>query len=105
LGARSAQGGEHSELFLLDENAAYPTYHPSVVVDGWRDQQWLTVQFQISPNGRFRVALLEGTGDPVLDALALDTLRQWKWQPKTVKGRPVASTEVLRLKRKVSQGL
>lgn len=100
LGAGEAQ---ISELFLLDEDPARPLYHPAVVIDGWRDEQWLTVQFDVAPNGRFRVALLEGTGDPALDALALDILRQWRWKPKTVRRRPVASTEILRLKRNVTR--
>jgi hypothetical protein len=103
LGAKEAREGEQSELFMLDEEAAYPTYHPGIVIDGWRDERWLTAQFDIAPNGRFRVALLEGTGDPALDALALSILRQWTWSPKKVRRRPVASTEILRLKRNVTQ--
>ena len=94
---------EDSELFLLDEEPARPVYHPAVVIDGWRDEKWLTVRFDVSPNGRFRVALLEGTGEPVLDALALQILRQWRWEPKRVKRHPVASTEILRLKRNVAR--
>lgn len=92
-----------SELFLLDEDPARPLHHPPVVIDGWRDEQWLTVQFEVAPNGRFRVALLEGTGDPALDARALEILRGWRWKPKTVRRRPVASTEILRLKRSVTR--
>ena len=92
-----------SELFLLDEEPARPIYHPAVVIDGWRDEQWLTVRFDISANGRFRVTLLEGTGDPALDALALDILRQWRWEPRKVKRRPTPSTEILRLKRNVTR--
>lgn len=102
LGAARTEAVD-SELFLLDEEPARPVYHPAVVIDEWRDEQWLTVRFDISPNGRFRVALLEGTGDPALDALALDILRQWRWEPKKVKRRPVASTEILRLKRNVTR--
>lgn len=104
LAANNGLGRDpHGELFLLDEEEARPTYHPAVVIEEWRDEQWLTVQFDIAPNGRFRVSLLEGTGDPALDAIALKTLREWRWQPKTIKRRPVASTEVLRLKRNVTK--
>jgi hypothetical protein len=91
------------QLFLLDEQEARPIYHPGIVIDGWRDEKWLTVRFDVFPNGRFRVGLLEGTGDPALDALALSILRQWRWQPKTVHRRPVASSEILRLKRNVTR--
>lgn len=100
LGPRES---EDSELFLLDEEPARPVYHPAVVIDGWRDEKWLTVRFDVGPNGRFRVALLEGTGDPAIDALALQILRQWRWEPKRVKRHPVASTEILRLKRNVTR--
>lgn len=100
-GLRPSDSPPGGELFMLsgDEEAARPIHHPAVVVDGWSDRQFLTVQFAIQPNGRFVVNILKGTGDPVKDALALNTLRQWRWKPKTVKRRPVASVEVLRLKR------
>ncbi len=88
---------------MIDEEPAVPTYHPAVIIDGWLDEQWLTVQFDIAPNGRFQVTILEGTGDPAMDAIALTTLRQWRWQPKRIKRRPVASTEILRLKRNVTR--
>jgi outer membrane biosynthesis protein TonB len=90
-------------LQVLDEEAAYPTHHPPVVIHEWRDEQWLTACFELQPNGRFRVTLVEGTGDPGIDGRALSVLRQWKWQPRTVSGRPVASVETVRLRRSVSQ--
>lgn len=86
------------ELFLLDDTPARPIYYPGVVFEGYRDEPWLTAQFEVGPNGRFRVTLLEGTGDPTLDAFALETLRQWRWKPRTEGRRPVASTVIKRLK-------
>jgi TonB family protein len=82
-----------------DEEAAYPTYHPSVVIDGWVDEQALYIRFDLQASGAFRASIVEGTGTPAFDAIALKVVRQWKWQPKRVRGRPVASTEVIRLRR------
>jgi TonB family protein len=82
-----------------DEDAAYPTYHPPVVIDGWVDEQALYVRFDLQASGAFRASIVQGTGRAAFDAIALKVVRQWKWQPKRIRGRAVASTEVIRLRR------
>lgn len=81
----------------LDRNAARPLYHPAVVSQRHSDYPWLDVRFELRADASFEVYLISSTGDPVFDQIALQTLRSWKWKPKTVRGRPVASTELVRL--------
>ena len=52
--------------------------------------------FTVHPDGTATVKTVAGTGNPVLDSLALDAARRWKFRPATRDGEPVES--YLRLK-------
>lgn len=90
-----------------DEIRAKAIYAPVIAFDDLEPvramyaNKELTVRFDVSPNGRFKVRLVEGTGDAELDGIALETLRQWRWRPKTVRRRPVGSIEILTLHARV----
>jgi hypothetical protein len=85
----------------LDNEAARPIVHPPIQILNWVDHPWLDVGFEVQANGSFTVFLITQTGDPVLNSIAIRTLNRWKWKPKTVDGVPVASTEFIRLKRRI----
>ena len=90
-----------------NEIRARPIYAPIITyrdlepVRAMYAKKEVMVRFDLSPNGRFKVMLLEGTGDPELDQIALETLRQWRWSPKTVSRRPVGSIEIRTLHARV----
>lgn len=105
---RPGQGDEEAVFFeFSDEIRAKAIYAPIIAFDNLEPvramyaKKEVTVRFDVSPNGRFKVMLLEGTGDPELDKIALETLRQWRWRPKTVGRRPVGSIEILTLHARV----
>ncbi len=52
--------------------------------------------FRVHADGTATVKTVAGTGNPTLDALALDAARRWKFRPATRDGEPVES--YLRLK-------
>ncbi len=105
---RQSRGEEEAVFFeFSDEIRAKAIYAPVIAFDNLEPvramyaKKEVTVRFDVSPNGRFKVMLLEGTGDPELDKIALETLRQWRWRPKTVGRRPVGSIEILTLHARV----
>ncbi|MGE0490400.1 MAG: energy transducer TonB [Vulcanimicrobiota bacterium] len=78
---------------------AYPIYHPPVEIfhQGTMAAHYLEAEFRLQANGNFRVRLLTSLGSAKWDGIALATLERWRWQPRRVEGKPVASTEVIRL--------
>jgi TonB family protein len=49
----------------------------------------VTVSFYIDENGAVRLPSVDSTEDPLLAAVAIDALRNWKFEPPTRHGRPV----------------
>lgn len=47
--------------------------------------------FTIGADGDVSVRMTSSTGNPTLDALALDAARRWTFRPATVDGKPVSS--------------
>lgn len=82
-----------------DGDQAYPVYHPPVEIfhHGTMAANYLEAEFRLQANGNFRVRLLTSLGNAKWDGIALATLERWRWQPRRVEGKPVASTEVIRL--------
>lgn len=83
----------------LDQNEARPVYHPPVIFNQMVDRPSLDVQFQVAPDGSCTAILLTSTGDSYFDQQAVRTLNTWRWRARQEGGRPVASTENVRLRR------
>ncbi len=58
--------------------------------------------FTVHPDGTATVKMVSGTGNPTLDALALDAARRWTFRPATRDGQPVESYLRLRIEFEVS---
>ena len=58
---------------------------------------FVRARFDIAADGGFQVTLLTSSGNPQLDALTLETLRRWRWQPAIVNGQPTASIQRVRV--------
>lgn len=49
----------------------------------------VTVNFYIDEKGNVRLPNVDANADPRLGAVAIDAMRNWKFEPPTCKGRPV----------------
>lgn len=58
-------------------------------------------RFDIKPDGTATVELVRPTPNPALNRIILDTLRTWRFFPALDSGRPVASTQELRVRLEV----
>lgn len=58
-------------------------------------------RFDIKPDGTATVELVRPTPNPALNRIILDTLRTWRFFPALEAGRPVASTQELRVRLEV----
>lgn len=58
-------------------------------------------RFDIGPDGAATVELVQPTPNPVLNRIILDTLRTWRFFPALERGRPVASTQEVRVRLEV----
>jgi len=58
-------------------------------------------RFDIKPDGTATVELVRPTPNPALNRIILDTLRTWRFFPALDAGRPVASTQELRVRLEV----
>ena len=54
-------------------------------------------RFHVAPSGAAEVELIEATPDPDLNRLLLASLKQWRFFPALVEGKPVASTLDIRI--------
>lgn len=81
------------------DGEATPIHFPSIRFSELAQGQQISVMavFDIRPDGSFEVSLSSGSGDPRLDQLALKTLRSWRWRPKVVGGKALASREELKV--------
>lgn len=64
-----------------------PIYPREWIVQGRAGE--VTVDFFIDEEGRVRFASVLGTSDGLLGAAAVMAVREWRFDPPTVKGRPV----------------
>ena len=55
------------------------------------------VRVEIARDGSFTVALGASSGMVAVDALVLESLRRWRWNPALKNGVPVASSQQFRL--------
>lgn len=58
-------------------------------------------RFDIKPDGTATVELVRPTPNPALNRIILDTLRTWRFFPALQAGKPVASTQELRVRLEV----
>jgi len=58
-------------------------------------------RFDVKPDGTATVELVRPTPNPALNRIILDTLRTWRFFPALDAGRPVASTQELRVRLEV----
>lgn len=57
--------------------------------------------FDIRPDGTVSVELVTPTPDPLLNRVILETLRTWRFFPATENGKPVASSQEVRIRLEV----
>jgi protein TonB len=58
-------------------------------------------RFDIRPDGTVSVELVTPTPDPLLNRVILETLRTWRFFPATENGKPVASSQEVRIRLEV----
>ena len=58
-------------------------------------------RFDIKPDGTATVKLVQPTPNPALNRIILDTLRTWRFFPALEAGRPIASTQEVRVQLEV----
>ena len=56
-----------------------------------------SIRFDIAPDGSVTVELTTATPNPRLNRLYLDTYKAWKYFPATENGKPVASSQTIRI--------
>jgi protein TonB len=82
--------------------AARPVYNPlPTIPDELRDRASTTealARFAIAADGKVSVELVRPTPDPLLNRAILETLRTWRFAPAMENGKPVASSQVLRIR-------
>jgi TonB family protein len=54
-------------------------------------------QFKIAPDGKTQIRLLTSSGNDEIDDITLGTLRQWKFKPAMLDGKPIVSTRRLKV--------
>jgi periplasmic protein TonB len=54
-------------------------------------------RFHVAPDGSATVELIKPTPDPRINQLLLNTLKRWRFFPALADGKPVASTQDLRI--------
>ncbi len=55
------------------------------------------VRFHIATDGSVTVDLVKPTPNPQVNRIIVDTLKTWKFFPEMLDGKPVASTQDLKL--------
>ncbi len=78
-------------------------YYPEVFIRGSSTIPYAVAEFEIFPDGSFYVGLLQGMARADYDAMIIDTLRDWEWEPARRNGESVATVEQVRI-RKVTLG-
>jgi protein TonB len=71
------------------------------IPDELRDQAIKTAamaRFHINADGTVSVELIKATSDPRINQIILNTLKTWKFFPATQDGKPVQSTQDIRVK-------
>ena len=58
----------------------------------------IRLQVKIFPDGHIEPQVLVSSGSPELDAAVLKDLRDWKWDPAELAGKPVLTERPIRLK-------
>lgn len=53
---------------------------------------------RIHPDGHIDVQIMTGSGSPELDQAVLKDLKDWRWNPAEVAGKPVLSERQIRIK-------
>jgi protein TonB len=88
-----------------DRAAAHVLYSPlPKIPDELREQAMemeALARFDIKPDGTATVELVQPTPNPVLNRIILDTLKTWRFFPALDRGRPVASTQEVRIRLEV----
>lgn len=54
-------------------------------------------RFQIDKDGKTKVKLLSSSGSTEIDDITLSTLKQWKFRPATLDGKPIPSTRRIKV--------
>jgi protein TonB len=54
-------------------------------------------RFMIGADGKSKVKLLSSSGSDEIDDITVQTLRQWKFKPAMLDGKPVASTRRIKV--------
>ncbi len=105
--ATQAQAATTSRLSLDQENQTeqgpaiprdhgpIPIFHPKPVLPAYLEYQdtaqSVVVIFEVSADGLVNPRLVISSGHEEIDAVILETLRKWKFQPEVRDGKPVNS--------------
>jgi protein TonB len=93
--------GSGSGIVGNDNSGARAIYRPiPEIPDDLREQAMVAVavaHFTVGYDGHVEVTLTQATMNPELNALLLDTLKQWKFAPATKNGVAIASEFDIRI--------
>jgi TonB family protein len=84
-----------------NDHGPLPYYHPTPRLPDSLTQDKLEkcvlIEFSVSSDANTSSQLVSSSGNKSLDALAMDTARQWKFYPAEAGGRPVDSRVRLKI--------
>jgi protein TonB len=99
-GPSDTKGSSHGGNIYANSGARAIVRPEPQIPDDLREKAFkFTVQvlFHVAVDGSVKVELAKPTPDPRLNRILLDTYGKWRWIPKVVNGKPVASTEEIDL--------
>jgi len=95
--------GNNPEQGAIPEKPASPRSNPPntfsrSVLRKLGGKSMIRLQVKIFPDGHIEPQVLVSSGSPELDAAVLKDLRDWKWDPAELAGKPVLTERPVRLK-------
>ena len=77
---------------------SFPYSNIRAVLRKLGSKTFVRLGLRIHPDGHIDVEILTGSGIPELDQAVLKDLRDWKWEPAEVAGKPVITERPIRIK-------
>ena len=95
-----SQGNDLHQGIIPDRPAMPKTHPPKAniwLVPKSGGNSSIQLQVKIYPDGHIDVAVLVSSGQPELDQAVLKDLKDWRWDPALVAGKPVLSEKKIKL--------